>query len=85
MDNLQFNPITERTWLDCYYKLWNEQSIDNIREEECVKLTENCVGLIKMKEMETIIQTLKCRESPGSDGIKNKFFKHAPKTFYINS
>jgi hypothetical protein len=38
-----------------------------------------------MKEMETTIETLKSRKSPGSDGIKNKFFKHASKTFYINS
>jgi len=70
-DNVQFNPITGRTWLDYYHKLWNEQSIDNIREGKCVKLTENCVDLIIIEEMETTIETLKCRKSPGSDGIKN--------------
>ena len=68
---MQFNPITGRTWLDYYHKLWNEQSIDNIREGKCVKLTENCVDLIIIEEMETTIETLKCRKSPGSDGIKN--------------
>jgi len=45
------------------------------------KLTENCVDLIKMEELETTIKALKARKSPGSDGINNELYKHAPKSF----
>jgi protoheme ferro-lyase len=45
-DNLQFNPITEQTWLDFYQKLWTKQPIDNITERKIAKLTETCVDLI---------------------------------------
>jgi len=37
-----------------------------------------------MEELETTIKTLKPRKSPGSDGINNELYKHAPKFFYIN-
>jgi len=45
------------------------------------KLTENCVDLITMEELETTIKSLKARKSPGSDGINNELYKHAPKRF----
>jgi len=34
-----------------------------------------------MEELETTIKTLKSRKSPGSDGINNDLYKHAPKSF----
>jgi hypothetical protein len=37
-----------------------------------------------MEELETTIKALKARKSPGSDGINNALYKHAPKSFYIN-
>jgi len=37
-----------------------------------------------MEELETTIKTLQSRISPGSDGINNELYKHAPKVFYIN-
>ena len=80
-DNLQLNPITEHTWLDCCQKLWTKQSNDNTTERNCAKLTENCVDLITMEELETTIKALKARKSPGSDGINNELYKHAPKSF----
>ena len=80
-DNLQFNPITEHTWLDYYHKLWTKQFSDNSREGNCAKLTEHCVDLIKMEELETTIKTLKSRKSLGSDGINNELYKQAPKSF----
>jgi len=63
-DNLQFNPITEHTWLDYYHKLWTKQFNDNTTEGKCAKLTENCVDLITMEELETTIKTSKSRKSP---------------------
>ena len=61
-DNLQFNPITEHTWLDYYHKLWTKQFNGNTTEGKCAKLTENCVDLITMEELETTIKTLKSRK-----------------------
>jgi competence protein ComGC len=55
-DNLQVNRITEHTWLDCYQKRWTKQFNDNTTEGKCVKLTENCVDLITMEELETTIK-----------------------------
>jgi hypothetical protein len=46
------------------------------------KLKENCVDLITMEEMETTIKALKATKSPGSDGINNELYKHAPKSFF---
>ena len=71
-DNLQLNPITEHTWLDYYQKLWTKQSNDNTTERKCAKLTENCVDLITMEELETTIKALKARKPPGSGGINNE-------------
>jgi len=34
-----------------------------------------------MEELETTIKALKARKSPGSDGINNELYKHAPKRF----
>jgi len=34
-----------------------------------------------MEELETTIKALKARKSPGSDGITNELYKHAPKGF----
>jgi len=81
-DNLQLNPIKEHTWLDYYQKLWTKQSNDNTTEKKCAKLRENCVDLITMEELETTINALKARKSPGSDGINNELYKHAPKGFF---
>ena len=83
-DNLQFNLITEHTWLDYCHKLCTKQFNDNTTAGKCAKLTENCVDVITMEELGTTIQTLKSRKSPGSDGINNELYKHAPKSFYIN-
>jgi hypothetical protein len=83
-DNLQINPITEQTLLDCYQKLWTKQFRDNATEGKREKLTENCVDLITMEEMETTIKALKSRKSPGSDGINNELYKHAPISFLHN-
>jgi len=70
--NLRLNPIVEHTWLDYYQKLWTKQFSDNTTEDNCAKLTENCVDLITMEELETTIKALKSRKSPGSDGINNE-------------
>jgi len=84
-DNLRLNPTVEHTWLDHCQKLWTKQFNDNTTEGKRAKLTGNCVDLIKMEELETTIKTLKARKSPGSDGINNELYKHAPKSFfYIN-
>jgi len=80
-DNLRLNSIVERTWLDYYQNLWTKQFNDKITEGKCAKLTENCVDLITMEELETTIKALKTRKSPGSDGINNELYKHAPKFF----
>jgi len=37
-----------------------------------------------MEELETTIKALKARKSPGSNGINNELYKHAPKIVYIN-
>jgi hypothetical protein len=34
-----------------------------------------------MEELETTIKSLRPRKSPGSDGINNELYKHAPKSF----
>jgi len=34
-----------------------------------------------MEELETTIKVLKAGKSPGSDGINNELYKHAPKKF----
>ena len=33
-----------------------------------------------MEELETTIKALKARKSPGSEGINNELYKHAPKS-----
>ena len=76
MVNIKIN-----TWLNYYQKLWTKQSNDNTTERKCAKLTENCVDLITTEELETTIKALKARKSPGSDGINNELYKHAPKIF----
>jgi len=83
-DNLRLNPIVEHTWLDYFQKLWNKKFNDNSTEGKRAKLTENCVLLIKMEELETTIKAFKARKSPGSDGINNELYKRAPKCFYTN-
>jgi len=77
---LRLNPIVEHTWLDYCQKLWTKQFDDNVTEGKCTKLTENCVDLITVEELETTIKALKARKSPGSDGI-SELYKHAPKRF----
>ena len=79
-DNLRLNPIVEHTWLDYYQKLWTKPFNDNTTEGKRAKLTENCVDLITVEELETTIKTLKARKSPGSDGINNELYKHAQKS-----
>jgi len=80
---LQFKRITEHTCLVYYHKLRTIHLNDNTTEGKCAKLTENCVDLITMEEMETTIQTLKSRKSPGSYRINNELYKHAPESSYI--
>ena len=63
-------------------KLWTKQSNDNTTERKCAKLTEHCVDLITVEELETTIKALKARKSPGSDRINNELYKHAPKRFF---
>ena len=63
-DNLQFNPITENTWLDYYHKLRSKQFNDNTTEGKGAKLTEDCVDLITMEEMEATIKTSKSSKAP---------------------
>ena len=72
---------TEHTWLDYYRKLWTQQFKDNTTERKLEQLAENCFDIITMEELETTIKTLKPRKSPGSDGINNELYKHAPKSF----
>ena len=79
---MQLNPITEHTWLDYYQKLWTKQSNDKTTERKCANLTEKCVDLITVEELETTIKALKARKSPGSDGINNELYKYAPKVFF---
>jgi len=57
-----------------------KQLNNNTTERKRAKLTENCVDLITMEELETTIKALKARKSPGSDGI-SELYKHAPKLF----
>ena len=61
-DNLQFNPITEHTRLDYYQKLWTKQFNDNTTEGKRAKLTENCVDLIAMEEMEKNHKNIKIQK-----------------------
>ena len=68
---MRLNPIVEYTWLDYYQILWTKQFNDNITERKRAKLTENCVDLITVEELETTIKALKARKSLGSDGINN--------------
>ena len=75
---MQLNPIVEQTWLDYYQKLWTEKFNDNTTQRKRARLTENCVDLIKIEELETTIKTLRARKSPESDGINNEIYKHAP-------
>ena len=81
---MQLNPIPEHTWLDYYQKLWTQQVKNNTTERKWEERAENCVVLIIMEELETTIKTLKPRKSPGSDGINNELYRHAPKRFNIN-
>jgi len=84
-DNLRLNPIVEHTWLDYYQKPLDKRFKNNTTERKLAKLTENCVDLTTMEELETTTKALKARKSPGSDGINNELYKHAPKSFfYIN-
>jgi hypothetical protein len=53
----------------------------NTTEDKLAKLTENCIDLITMEELETNIKAVKSRKSPGSDGINNELYKHAKKCF----
>ena len=77
-DNLRLNPIVEHTWLDYYQNLWTKQFNDNTTKR--AKLTENCVDFVTMEELQTTIKALKARTSPGSDGINNELYKHAPES-----
>jgi len=52
---------------------------DNTTEWRRAKLTENCVDLIRVEELETTIKALKARKSRGSDKINNDLYKYAPK------
>jgi len=83
-DNLQFNPITEHMWLDYYHKLWTKQFNDNTTEWKCAKLTENCVDLITMEELETTIKTLKSRKSLDRTRLIMSCTNVHQKVFYIN-
>ena len=78
---MRLNPIVEHTWIDYYQKLWTKQFNDNTTEGKCSKLTEYCFDLITTEELETTIKALKARKSPGSDGINNELYKHAPNFF----
>jgi len=44
-------------------KLWGKQFKDNTTEGKRAKLTENCVDLITVEELETTIKALKARKS----------------------
>ena len=79
-DNLRLNPTGEHTSLDYCQKLWTKQFNGNTTEGKRAKLTENCVDLITMEELETTTKALKARKSPGSDGINNELYKHAPQS-----
>jgi len=81
---LRLNPIIEHAWPDYYQKLETKQFNDNTTEKKLAKLTENCVDLIKMEEFEKTTKALKAIKSPGSDGITNELYKHAPKSFLHN-
>jgi len=82
-DNLRLNPIVEHTWLDYYQNLWTKQFNDNNTiKGKRAKLTENCVDLITMEELETNIKALKAIKSPGSDGINKELCKHTQKSFF---
>jgi len=70
--------------LDYCQKLWNKQSNDNTAEGKRAKLTENCVDLITMEELETAVKALKARKSPRSDGIILSCTNMHQKVFYIN-
>ena len=84
-DNLQLNPVTEHTWLDYYLKLWTKQSNDNTTERKCAKLTENCVNLITIEELEAPIKALKKPENPqGQTGLIMSCTNMHQKVVYIN-
>ena len=55
-DNLRLNPIVDHTWLNYYKKLWTKQFNDNITEGKRAKLTENCVDLITVEELDTTVK-----------------------------
>jgi DNA-binding IscR family transcriptional regulator len=79
--NLQMNPINEHTWLYYYQTFWTQQFKVKTTERKLEQSAENIVDLITMEELETTIKTLKPRKSPGSNGINNDLYKHAPKCF----
>jgi hypothetical protein len=62
-------------------KLWTRQINDNSTERKCTTVTENCVDLIKMEELETTIKSLRPRKSPSSDRINNEFTNMHQKLF----
>ena len=70
-------------WLDYSQKRWTKQFNYNTTEVKRAKLTENCVDLITMEELETTVKALKARKSPESDGINNVLYKHAPKSSFF--
>ena len=78
---MRLNPTVEHTSLDYCQKHWTKQFNYNTTEGKRAKLTENCADLITMEELETTMQALKARKSPGSDGINNELHTHAPKFF----
>jgi len=83
-DNLRLNPIVELTWLDYYKKLWTKQFNDNTTEGKRVKLTENCVDLITMEELETTIKALKPENLQDQTGLITSCTNMHQKVFYIN-
>jgi len=60
-DDLQLNPIFRHISLDYCQRLWTKQFNDNTTEGKRAKLTENCVDLIRVEELETTIKVLKAR------------------------
>jgi len=81
---LRLNPTVEHTWLDYFQKLWTKQFNDNTTEGKRAKLTENCVDLIRVEELETITKALKARKLQDLAGLIMSCTNMHQKVVHIN-